>query len=206
MMSRFRLLAARLLGQESVFLRCSAHPESLFAELAGKSISLVGNSRALAETANGIAIDAADIVIRINSAPLPATLSHGARTDWIALSTPIDAQILAQRGPSRLLWMTRKRRRLGWAIAHRPGFYLNRREDVQSLRNRLGAAPTTGLMMIDLLARSDFASLHLYGFDFFASQSLSGHRTAAQVPHDFAAERMFVETLIASDPRIHLVA
>ena len=59
-------------------------------------------------------------------------------------------------------------------------------------------------MMIDLLARSPAAKITLYGFDFFTSLSLSGSRTAAQVPHDFAAERAFVDALLARDPRFSL--
>jgi hypothetical protein len=55
-----------------------------------------------------------------------------------------------------------------------------------------------------MLARSPATSVDLYGFDFFASMSLSGRRTAAQVPHDFAAERAFVEALMARDARFTL--
>ncbi|WP_317616408.1 hypothetical protein [Paracoccus mutanolyticus] len=56
--------------------------------------------------------------------------------------------------------------------------------------------------MIDLIARSDMARLDLYGFDFFASLSLSGHRRAEQVPHDFSGESEWVAALAASDRRI----
>ena len=52
--------------------------------------------------------------------------------------------------------------------------------------------------------RSDLARLDLYGFDFFASKSLSGSRSAEQVPHDFDAEAAWVEGLLQSDPRLHL--
>ena len=74
------------------------------------------------------------------------------------------------------------------------------------LKAALGAPPTTGLLMIDLLSRSPATRVSLYGFDFFASQSLTGSRTAAQVPHDFAAERAFTLALMARDPRFHLRA
>ena len=75
-----------------------------------------------------------------------------------------------------------------------------------ALRDRLGAPPTTGAMLIDLALRSGLASLTLYGFDFFASQSLSGRRTAAQVPHDFGAEAAWVGDMQRRDPRLDLVA
>ena len=100
--------------------------------------------------------------------------------------------------------MSHKRKRLDWRIATSPGFYLHPLPDYQRLRDRLKAPPTTGLMMIDLLAASGLARLHLYGFDFFASLSLTGSRTADQVPHDFAAERAFAEALAARDGRIML--
>ena len=53
-------------------------------------------------------------------------------------------------------------------------------------------------------SRSRMARLDLYGFDFLASQSLSGRRSAADVPHDFNAEAEWVAGLQRSDPRIRL--
>jgi hypothetical protein len=60
-------------------------------------------------------------------------------------------------------------------------------------------------MMIDLCVASDLDVLKLYGFDFFQSLSLTGSRSAEQVPHDFSAEREFVATLMARDARIGMV-
>ncbi|MBL9056656.1 MAG: glycosyltransferase family 29 protein [Rhodobacteraceae bacterium] len=205
-MTRLGFLIARLTGDETALERLSAPPEALAAELAGKRVALIGNARSLSASRNGASIDAADLVIRINGAPIPAAVSHGTRTDWLAVSMPPDAALLAARAPARVLWMTRKRKRLPFALTRRPGFYLHRRAEAQALADHLGAPPTTGLMLIDLLARSSAAEVALYGFDFFSSLSLSGSRTAAQVPHDFAAERGFVEALIARDPRFRLVA
>ncbi|MBD3624828.1 MAG: hypothetical protein HUJ24_05505, partial [Rhodobacteraceae bacterium] len=83
-----------------------------------------------------------------------------------------------------------------------PGFYLHPLAEYEALKAKLGAQPTTGAMLIEMLARSDLARLDLYGFDFFASLSLSGRRTAEKVPHDFAAEAALVGALLARDPRI----
>jgi Glycosyltransferase family 29 (sialyltransferase) len=174
------------------------------AEVAGKRVALIGNARSLAAGQRGAEIDAADLVIRINRAPMPAARSHGTRTDWLALATSIPAADVDRIGPRRLLWMSPKRKRLSWRVASSPGFYLHPLADIERLRDRLDAPPTTGLMMIDLLAASRLARLDLYGFDFFASLSLTGSRTAAQVPHDFDAERAFVERLAARDPRLRL--
>ena len=204
MTSHLRFLWARLTGDEAALESLSLTPASLLHSLSGKSIALIGNAKSLGTTRFGPQIDAADLVIRLNAAPMPDAASHGTRTDWIALSTPIPDDILRDRNPACMLWMTRKRKRLPYSLATRPGFYLNRLSDVARLRAAIGGPPTTGMMMIDLLSRSAAARIDLFGFDFFASLSLSGSRTAAQVPHDFTAERRFVEALQARDPRFRL--
>jgi len=195
-------LLARTLRQEGPLAALSVPRADLFAEVQGKSVALVGNARALADTDAGPRIEAADLVIRINRAPMPAAESHGCRTDWLALATSIPRPDLARIDPERILWMSPKRKRLSYAVATSPGFYLQPLPDIARLTATLGAPPTTGLMMIDLLAQSALEGLTLYGFDFFASLSLSGRRTAVQVPHAFPAERAFVEALAARDPRV----
>ncbi|MBA48609.1 MAG: glycosyltransferase family 29 protein [Paracoccus sp. (in: a-proteobacteria)] len=205
-MNRLRFLAARSLRQETALMRLSVPQRELLADLAGRSVALIGNARALAEAAHGSAIDKADLVIRINRAPMPAAPSHGSRTDWLALAVRLAAPDRDRIGPARILWMSPKRKRLDWRTAASPGFYLHPLGDYCALRDRLGAPPTTGAMLIDLALRSGLASLTLYGFDFFASQSLSGRRTAAQVPHDFGAEAAWVGDMQRRDPRLDLVA
>lgn len=203
-MNRAGFTLARFLRRDAALAALSAPRAALMAELKGKRVALVGNARSLADRAEGAEIDAADLVIRINRAPMPAAASHGTRTDWLALATSIGADDLARLRPARLLWMSHKRKRLPWRVATAPGFYLHPRADWAGLRDRLGAPPTTGLMMIDLLSASEAAAIRLHGFDFFASLSLTGSRRADQVPHDFAAERRLVEDLIARDPRVTL--
>lgn len=201
-MTPLRFLLARTLRHETPLRALSVPQAELLAALRGKTVALVGNARSLAGASHGAAIDAHDLVIRINRAPMPSTASHGTRTDWLALATSLAAADRARLSPSRLLWLSPKRKRLPYWAATSPGFYLHPLPDHARLAARLGAAPTTGLMLIDLLARAPVASLTLYGFDFFASLSLSGRRTARQVPHDFAAEAAFVAALIARDSRI----
>lgn len=176
----------------------------LMAQLRDKRVALVGNARSLADRAEGIEIDAADLVIRINRAPMPASRTHGRRTDWLALATSIGPEDLDRIRPKRILWMSHKRKRLPWPVATSTGFYLHPVSEFTRLRAGLRAPPTTGLMMIDLLAMSGLASLRLHGFDFFSSLSLTGSRSADQVPHDFNAERAFVEDLMVRDARITL--
>lgn len=204
-MNRFGFSLARLLRHEDRLMTLSVGQAPLMGDLAGKSVALVGNARSLATRHEGGRIDAADLVIRINRAPMPGADTHGLRCDWLALATSISGSDLDRLAPARILWMSHKRKRLPWAVARSPEFYLHPITEWARLRDRIGAPPTTGLMMIDLLAKSRLGRLELFGFDFFASLSLTGSRTAAQVPHDFEAERAYVEALIARDGRISLI-
>lgn len=182
----------------------SCTPTRLSETLAGKSVAIVGNARSLSARGFGGAIDQADIVIRMHAAPLVTPLSHGSKTDWLALAMPVPEKIICERSPERLLWMAKKRKRVRWRFARRNGFYLHPVSEWDRMRDELHAPPTTGVMLIDLVARSKADKIDLYGFDFFASLSLSGRRNADQVPHDFTAEKAFVETLMCRDKRVTL--
>ena len=203
-MTPLRFIAARLLRDEGMLRQLSVPQAELLAALKGKTVALVGNARALSGTRQGAEIDAHDVVIRINLAPMPDAASHGTRTDWLGLAVRLPRAERARIKPGRILWMSHKRKRLDYTSAHSRGFYLHPLTDYAALRDDLRAAPTTGAMLIDLLLRSDLARLDLYGFDFFASQSLSGSRTAEQVPHDFSTEAAWVEGLLKTDPRLRL--
>ncbi|MFN0113796.1 MAG: glycosyltransferase family 29 protein [Paracoccaceae bacterium] len=200
--SRLSFLIARSLRREAALMRLSVPRAALAAQAAGQRIALVGNARALSSGDSGAAIDRADMVVRINRAPTPSTRTHGMRTDWLMLAASVTSQDLTRIRPGRILWMSPKRKRLSWGVSTSPGFYLHPRADHTRLRDALGAPPTTGLLAIDLLLSLNPASLTLYGFDFFASLSLTGSRKAAQVPHDFAAEKAWVEARAARDPRL----
>lgn len=201
-MTPLQFYTARLMRDEQTLRSLSVPKGNLLADLEGRRVALIGNARALAKTDHGAAIDAADLVIRINRAPMPSAQSHGTRTDWLALAVRLDDEDRARLSPDRFLWMSPKRKRLGWRIASSPGFYLHALPDYEALKGRLAAPPTTGAMMIELLLQAQLTSLTLYGFDFFASQSLSGRRTAEQVPHDFGSEADWVADLARSDPRL----
>lgn len=172
--------------------------------LRDKSVALVGNARALAQTSLGAAIDEHDLVMRLNAAPMPARASHGARCDLLATSIPVGASRVDALDPALVLWMTRKRKRLAYHLARRADFYLNPLADWQPLADKLGAPPSTGAMAIDLLSRSSARSITLCGFDFFQSRSLSGGRGAGEVPHDFVAEAKWATELLSRDARIAL--
>lgn len=205
-MNRLGFLVARAMGQEDRLQGLSCPAAEVEAQLRGRSVALVGNARRPGPAGQGAMIEAADLVARLNRASMPSVESHGRRTDILALATGLSPADLARIKPDRVLWMSHKRKRLPWAVAQSPGFHLPGLAAFHRLQTILGSPPSTGLLLINLLARSEAREISLYGFDFFASLSLSGSRKAAAVPHDFAAERRFVEDLMARDPRFHLIA
>ncbi|WP_430465595.1 glycosyltransferase family 29 protein [Tabrizicola sp.] len=204
-MTRLGFLIARSFRQEDRLQTLSCPVNDIDALFAGKSVALVGNARKSGPVGQGAMIEAADLVIRINAAPIPSAASHGNRTDILALAVGLSSAEVARIRPGRIFWMSHKRKRLPWAVARSPGFFMPSLEDYQSLKQRLGAPPSTGVLMIDRLARSRARQISIYGFDFFASLSLSGSRTATQVPHDFRAEQRFVENLLSKDSRFDLI-
>ncbi|SDD32323.1 Glycosyltransferase family 29 (sialyltransferase) [Paracoccus isoporae] len=203
-MTPLRFYIARLMGNDDMLSSLSVPRDELLGTLRGKSVALVGNARALSGGTQGAEIDDHDRVVRINLAPMPSPESHGRRTDWLGLATRLPRSERARIDPARILWMSHKRKRLDHRSAHTDGFYLHPRADYDALRDTLGAQPTTGAMLIELLLRSELARLDLYGFDFFASKSLSGSRSAEQVPHDFTGEADWVNRLRQRDPRLKL--
>lgn len=203
-MNRLGFYLARTLRNDAAIAALSVPQAELLGAAAGKQVALVGNARALSGGRQGAAIDAADLVVRINRAPMTSAESHGTRTDWLALAVRLPEADRQRLEPGRILWMSPKRKRLDWRSASGPGFYLHPLPDYRALAARLGAPPTTGAMMIDLCLRSRLSRLDLFGFDFFASRSLSGRRTAEQVPHDFGSEARWVRALMDTDPRLHL--
>ena len=85
-MTPLRFITARLMRDQGLLSSLSVAQPDLLAALRGKTVALVGNARALANTQMGEEIDAHDIVIRCNRAPIITSRSHGTRTDWIATS------------------------------------------------------------------------------------------------------------------------
>lgn len=192
----------RLLGLEYC---CSLSEAALFDMLRGKSVAVVGNARSLLEKDFGPSIDAFDVVIRCNAAPIPNVRSHGQKTTAIATSIELEKQIMSEKGASHLLWMSPPRNALpGWMLKW-PDFFLYPKENHRRLIERIGGGrPTTGLMVVDLLSCSPCRQVALYGFDFFKSQSLSSDRTREAAPHQFDAEEDYINELIRSDSRFSL--
>lgn len=203
-MNRAAFSIAKLCRDETRLARLSDPPQDICEDLRDKTVAVVGNARSLSKKTFGQEIDEADIVVRINTSPIPNTQSHGARTTWIATSIPLPADIIIARSPQRVLWMTSKRKRLPWSLAKMDGFYLHPANRHHELIAEMGCRPTTGVLVLDMLRRTPVRAVNIFGFDFFASLSLSGARTATQVPHNFVAEKEWADYLLATDNRFNL--
>lgn len=170
-----------------------------------KSVAIVGNARALQDSASGAEIDAHDIVVRMNGAPMPSARSHGQRTDVLATSIIISHARFVELGSRMFWWMTPAPMALPrWATRH-PGFWNYQKSDHARLSPHVAARPSTGLMVIDTVRRLPCSAVSLFGFDFFSSFSLSNEKLAAPEAHNFSGERDFVNTLLQQDPRFTLV-
>jgi hypothetical protein len=200
----------RLSNRVRLFLNPPETRAGLLASLDGKRVAIVGNALSLAERTFGAEIESHDLVVRFNGACLPHRRSHGVRADWIATGISFDPAIAEAQNARTILWMSPNHKNLPpWMTMRRTGhFYLHARSDHQDLARRIGSSrPTTGAMMIDLALRNpNVKTVSLYGFDFFATPSFSGHHTAETAPHEFNREKAFIEALAARDPRLSLRA
>ncbi len=172
----------------------------IFDRLQGKSVALIGNARALMQTRLGSDIDAHDIVIRINHAPGLGTDAAGHKLDWLAT-----AERPRIKGIETVLWIGRKVRKIPYDLMTSGRLYVYGAAYRNGLSEGLGARASTGIMTVELLLRSPAASIALYGFDFYASQSLSGDHTIENTPHNYHAEKDWIAAKVAQEPRLKIV-
>ena len=174
----------------------------LLSRLSDRSISLVGNARSLNEKSFGTDIDKNEIIIRLNRAPILSESSHGKKTSWIATATSLPNSLLALHNPEIILWMTPKVRKLGLNLINFSSFYLHKKKANEILKIKIGARPSVGLMIFDLIQKSEASKIDIFGFDFFESLSNSGRRTLEQVPHNFISEKDYFQAVSKTDTRI----
>jgi len=191
---RLRLLLGRTTSQET-----------LFQEIEGKTVAIVGNARSLAAKDYGPAIDEHDVVVRFNRVPIVSRKSHGFKTNWVATSVPVSQRRLDDLGADRLLWLSARRRKMPSETIAVQNLYVHSTKQIRSLEMRAGVSrATTGITAIDLLSRSGLLKATLFGFDFYRSQSSSSHQTAVEAPHAFDREEVFVRNLVQSDRRFEI--
>lgn len=171
----------------------------VFRRLEGKTVALIGNARALLETRQGSAIDKHDIVIRVNGAPGLGTEAAGSKLTWIAC-----ADRTAHDVTPTVLWLGRKVRKIPYRLMISGRLFIYDQVRRDSLSGDLSARASTGIMGIELLLRSPVKSIDLFGFDFYASRSLSGVHTKESTPHNYTEEEKWVFDKLANEARLRL--
>lgn len=195
----------RLRQQLGLSYRSKLEERQLDTYFEGKSVALVGNARSLAETDFGHLIDRNAIVLRLNAAPIPSSLSHGTRTDIVATSIVFPKKHFDRLGAEMIWWMTPAPMSLPSWMTRSSGFFLYPKSRHSALAAELLARPTTGLMVIDMLREFPCASVDIFGFDFFSSFSLSNSKAVLPAAHNFERERDYVLDLLARNPHFRLI-
>lgn len=171
----------------------------------GKKVAIIGNSQKLRD--KGEEIDAFDVVVRMNRAwdlPIQMKQDVGSKTDIVCLSADREKLATILSRYSNVVWMTpKKRSELEPSLL--PNLYFYPLDFWKSLRQQLGARPSTGCMVFDLFSRLvDKGDLTMYGFDFFQSPNWYDAPVKANwlrrlfkrkrkgSPHDWAAEKFYI--------------
>ena len=126
--------------------------------VSGKRVAIVGRAGSLLSSENGAAIDAADVVVRVN-AVLPILPEHevhiGTRTDLVYHCKRAKASRISAAKRGIPTWRVRGRARRYAAETH--------------FTNSKRLRPTTGFMAIWAALQCGAAEVRLFGFDFFSS-------------------------------------
>ena len=162
--------------------------------IAGQTVAVVGNAKSLFETDYGTAIEAHDVIIRLNKGFVTKPSSQGTRTDMVGLTPELSEDETVERfQPNTFLMLIPKMRhyRLFGTAAVRGTLFYKFRYWLAD-RNLIGRRPSSGFMAISWLVRLDSAQLvTLYGFDFGATPTYYnpvGYKT----PHNYDREREIV--------------
>jgi hypothetical protein len=176
------------------------------------SVALVGNATSLRSSTFGPQIDSNDCVIRINQGAFVHLDQNttGVRTDALFMTLPGHAWDKA--------WMYgRGRQKASMVVAMSPKdrtfFGIDMAKLIPSypvewhreLSETLDGRPSTGAMAVDLLRRtvSDIGSVHLFGFDFWATPT-TYTGVSKPSPHNPAAEEEWMSQVLSAN-NIHRV-
>ena len=173
---------------------------------ANARVALVGSAQSLENSDFGPAIDAHDLVIRINQGAFANLKPHntGVRTDYLFMTltggTNSAKWSFIRRGQKAakkgVVLMSSKGRTL-FRVDLTPFFLHYPATWHEDLITTLGHRPSTGAMAVDLLTRtmSDPDTLDVYGFDFFKTPDIAHGRNNV-VAHDPRVEEDYIRGLI----------
>lgn len=176
----------------------------------GKSVAVVGNANSLLSTTFGAEIDSHDTVIRFNKAaglldPNRYKRSTGNKTDiWVI---------------NNYLWFAQLYNKYSHNVTcvvqindfECPSDIVKYTENIHRLINSLGARPSSGIRVLDMLHYSDARQITVYGFDFKKTHTYYDlNKRTAKIeqnqgsPHDFFAEERYFFDVLAQNPKINL--
>lgn len=164
-------------------------------EASGKRVAVVGRASGLGTSGQGAAIDACDLVVRVNWVlPLISAPEHiGSRTDVIYHA------------------VSGKEVKAAAVAAGVPLVQVDRRFRKRLARIRRGYRPTSGIVAIFDALRCGAAAVHAFGFDFYATGYVEPGDTGAgrrvrkrplKWKHDAPTDLKLTRRLLA-EPRFH---
>lgn len=195
---------------------------ALAALIGGRRVALVGPASSSVGSDRGAAIEACDVVVRMNFQwPIPAALvaDLGARMDVLYhccngdfpvadLFVPAFAQtrFVCWQANAESFWLEAHCMENGIPSLDVSSVY-------DDLEKRVGTLPFTGTVAIEHLLRFPIAELHLVGISFGTEPYYGGYKGhgAAALPgaaggHAVEPQLRYFREVLARDPRLHLDA
>lgn len=161
--------------------------------LKDKTIALFGNAKSVLQVKKEVDTNY-QVICRINLGfPYGKEEYLGSETDILFMSMPIDEEQLIKLNPHFLIWCTPKQN----YITDYLNYYALKYpiEAWQTVYDQMKVRPSTGIMALDILSKSDFKTLTLYGFDNWQSETWYTNKKAP-CHHLPSAEKQFIEMLM----------
>lgn len=161
----------------------------LIAMVKDKTVAVIGNSQSLFNHAYGSEIDSHDIVIRINKAAMlytrfDAEETHGRKTNVWAVW---DINTFDQ---SSLNKFTGTKAHVGTKNTGPLADYTSPREWIQELRDNGIRNPSSGLILLHILSKSEAKQVDVYGFDWKKTMTFTDN-TFKDKHHTFLLEEQY---------------
>jgi hypothetical protein len=162
-----------------------------------KKVAIVGNAASIFSKSNGLKIDSADVVVRLNKGIL-ASLDRknekfiGTRTDVWMFNLYNHITIDAERYlhvPVRKMQMNETDNKTGFDSFYPREYYNEMKAVVHPWKM------STGFRAIDYVYKSNASQIHLFGFDWKATPTFYSVQSNDSM-HNFRKERLYIEELI----------
>lgn len=177
----------------------------------GKTVALIGNAMSLFDKEYGAEIESHDVIVRLNKAAMlydrmDVEKSHGRRTDvWIFWNAGEYRNHFTGKANIKKMHAGFQAR---FASNTKHADFIYPMEPYEKLRKNAGKHnnPTTGLIALDWITFCQPKSLDIYGFDWKETPTFTDPKRYKDrvCPHDFPAEKEYVEKEILTLPNVRL--